>query len=321
MTNLLKVDHSSSNSYYSCPRKYKLAHIDGWTSVYGSTALRAGSTFHTGLEGFYSHIQKNGWTRDGKAIAQMIEYAAKEYEEESKDRQFYDDYRTLENVITVLTQYVDHFHSDHGFLEVLHTERAFKLLMQPSQEDLKNWPNLKPFYFTGKIDMECKINGLNWTNEFKTTGWRLDQVVNELNRSPQIMGYAYAKDRIYDEAPEGCFATIAFFTSRKSPKTGEYGKLTVDFRRVPQIFNSYDLSEWRKHFISLVAGIQNSIETNHFPPRFQSCYNYGRCEFLNICEQSCPIAKASFYGYKQEEPWDVTKEVSPEDVMEAEEEV
>jgi hypothetical protein len=190
--------------------------------------------------------------------------------------------------------------------------------MKPTAEDLARYPWLKAFFFTGKIDMECKLNGLHWTNEFKTTGWRLDKLIDELNRSPQIMGYAYAKDKVYTEPPEGCLVTAAFGTAR-AVKSGGYGKPSIDFRRVPQIYNKNDLQSWRDHFISLVAQIQYSRETNYFPPRFQSCYNYGRCEFLNICEQSCPIEDANFRGYVKEEPWDVTKEVSPEALIIAEE--
>lgn len=317
MGELQKEDFSGAKTYNDCPLKYWLTK-QGWRSVYGGTALRMGSVFHAGMEGYYSYIKEHGWSRDGKAVERMLEYAAKEWAEESEGKQFFEDHRTLPFVIDLMTKYIDHFYSDHGFLEVINTERAFMLLMNPTEEDLKRYPWLEPFYFTGKIDMECKLNGLHWTNEFKTTGWRLDKAVNELNRSPQIMGYAYAKDHVYSEPPEGCLVTVAFGTARQL-KAGGYGKPSIDFRRVPQIYNRNDLMVWREHFISLVAQIQYSKNIDYFPPRLSSCYNYGRCEFLNICEQACPIEEASFRGYVQDEPWDVTKEVSPEDLITAEE--
>lgn len=314
---MLKIDYSSSNTYYECPLKYFLQHKEGWTSEFGSSALRAGSVFHAGMEGYYSYIKENGWSRDGGAVSRMLEYAAKDWERETGEKKFYDDHRTLPNIIEVLTSYIDHFYEDHGFVEILHTERAFQLQINPREEDLNHFPTLQPFYFTGKIDQEIKLNGMNWTNEFKTTGWRLDQVVSELNRSPQILGYAYAKNKVYQEPPEGCMATVAFFSARKV-KSGDYGKLSIDFRRIPQIFNNEDLEKWREHFISLASQVQEAEKRNHFPPRLQSCYKYGRCGFLNICEQSCQVARASFRGYVQQEPWDVTKEVSPSQLMIAE---
>ncbi len=318
MTELLKVDYSKSDTFYTCPLKYKLKHLEGWTTHYGSTALRFGGAFHAGMEGYYSYVRDHGWSRDGEAVKQMIEFASKEWVERTGDKQFYNDHRTLPLLIETMSQYINHFFADHGFLEVVHTERAFQLLMKPQNEDLKNYPSLTEFLFTGKLDLECMLNGMHWTNEFKTTGWRLDVVIDELNRSPQVMGYAFAKNYVFSEPPEGCLVTVAFAKANKL-KAGGYGKPRIDFRRVLQIYNNMDLANWRKHFISLVAQIQYAHATNHFPPRFQSCYKYSRCEFLNLCEQSCTIEDANFHGYLQEEPWDVTKEVAPEELIEGEE--
>ncbi len=317
MSELLKVDYSGSHSYHTCPRKYKLTK-DGWKTEKGSTALRFGGVFHAGMEGYYSYIKEHGWSRDGGAVERMIEFASKEWTERTGELAFYDDYRTLPLCIEVMTKYIDHFYNDHGFLEVIQSERAFQLLMKPTKMDLKHYPWLKPFLFTGKIDMECKLNGMHWTNEFKTTGWRMDQVVAELNRSPQILGYAYAKDNVFQSRPEGCLVTVAFTRANKL-KAGGYGKPRIDFSRTPQIYNTVDLQQWREHFIKIVAQIQYSIEVDYFPPEFSSCYNYGRCEFLNICEQSCDIKDANFRGYIQSEPWDVTKEVSTNKIAEGEE--
>jgi len=314
MEELLKIDYSGSNAYYTCPLKYKLTK-EGWGLDKGFTALRFGSVFHAGMEGYYSYIQEHGWSRDGGAVERMIEFAGKEWVERTGEKNFYEDYRTLPLCIELMTRYVDHFFGDHGFLEVVHTERAFQLTMKPTAEDLKRYSWLLPFLFTGKIDMECKLNGMHWTNEFKTTGWRMDQVISELNRSPQILGYAYAKNHVFASIPEGCLVTVAFAKANKL-KAGGYGKPRIDFQRVPQIYNEIDLQKWREHFMNLAAQIQWSILTNHFPPRLQSCYNYGRCEFLNLCEQSCNIEDASFRGYIQSEPWDVTKEVAPDELIE-----
>ena len=314
---LLKVDYSDSNSYYTCALKYKLTK-EGWSANKGYTALRFGGVFHAGMEGYYSYVQEHGWSRDGGAVERMLEFAGKEWVERTGDLMYYDDYRTLPLCIELMTRYIDHFFGDHGFLEVVHTERAFKLHMQPTAKDLEHYPWLVDFWFTGKIDMECKLNGMHWTNEFKTTGWRMDQVIAELNRSPQIMGYAYAKDNVFDSVPEGCLVTVAFAKANKL-KNGGYGKPRIDFSRTPQIYNEVDLQKWRDHFIKTVAQIQHAISVDHFPPELSSCYNYGRCEFLNLCEQSCAIEDANYRGYIQSEPWDVTKEVAPDELIEGEE--
>ena len=321
MTELMKVDYSISDTYYQCPRKYKLRYIDNLTSEYGSTALRFGSAFHAAMEGMYSYVRDNGWDKSGKAVEMALNFAKAEWEKESEGFTFTEDYRTFQNLTQLYLSYLDHFYQDEVMLEIRHTERAFKLLMKPTSEDLKNYPWLEQFYFTGKIDQECCLNGSNWINEFKTTGWSLQKLRDELTRSPQIIGYNYASKHVCDTPLEGSLVTIAYCLSRKSRVTEKYGKLSIDFGRYPQIYNDYDLKDWRKHFISLVAQMQYSLLHDYYPPRFQSCFHFGRCTYLNLCEQSRPLKDCSYRGYKKGKVWDVTKDVAESAVVEGEESV
>lgn len=316
-----KIDYSISDTYYTCPRKYQLRYVNRVTSVYGSTAMRFGSCFHAAMEGFYSYVRDNGWQKDGKAVEQGINFAKAEWEKESEGFSFNEDYRTFPNLLDLFLKYLDHFYQDEVMLNVRYSERAFKLLMKPTKEDLTYYPWLKPFFFTGKIDQECQLNGMNWINEFKTTGWSLSKLRDELTRSPQIIGYNYASKHCCDVRPEGSLVTIAYCLSRKSRVTGNYGKLSIDFGRYPQIFNDYDLQDWRRHFISLVAQMQWSEEHDYYPPRFQNCFRYGRCEFLNLCEQGRPLKSCSYHGYQKGKIWDVTTEVPNGAVVEAEEKI
>lgn len=318
-TEPIKIDYSKATTFHSCPRKFYLSHVRGITSTKGSTALRFGSAFHAGMEGYYSHIAQHGWTKDGKSIEQCINFAKKDFDKNSEGKEYYDDYRSFPNLTNLLIQYIDHFSNDELFLKVRHTERAFKLLMKPTAWDRQYFPGIQPFYFTGKIDQECNLNGMDWLNEFKTTGWSLQALQSELTRSPQVLGYQYASRIVCNTVPEGVLVTIAYCKSTKSKTTGNYGKLYTDFARFPQIYNDHDLSEWRRHFMFLASEIQRCSRVDYFPPRFESCFNYGRCEFLNLCEQPVSLEEASYHGYTTKEPWDVTKEVAPEALLEGEE--
>lgn len=313
---MYKLDYSKTNDYYTCPRKYYLRHVKNIVSVHGSTALRFGSAFHAGMEGYYSYIRDHGWDRSGKAIEQAINFAKDEFEKESENKTFLEDYRSFPAVAQLIVKYIEHFYLDEQMLKVRNTERAFKLLMEPTPSDEDKYPWIKPFFFTGKIDLEYELNGANWVNEFKTTGWSIQALSNELTRSPQILGYAYASKHVYDIMPEGVMVVIAYAKAAKSRKTGDYGNISMDFARIPQIFNEYDLREWRTYFIDLVAQIQHSHLINHFPPRFQSCFNYGRCTYLNLCEQSRPLDQCSYNGYVEGQPWDVLTEVKDGAVIE-----
>ncbi|MHA1481921.1 MAG: PD-(D/E)XK nuclease family protein [Candidatus Heimdallarchaeaceae archaeon] len=313
------VDYSKGTTADECMLKYDFAHNKGWATINGSTALRFGSAFHAGMEGFYNHVKKCGWVRDGNALTAMLTSAEKKFEEESEGRLFYDDYRTFKNLVIVLTRYIDYFANDEGFLKVLNTERAFKLLMKPTKEDKRNYPWIKPFYFTGKLDMECELSGAKWINEFKTTGWQMNTLKNQLARSPQIIGYNYASRKCFDVIPEGNLVTIAYCTSRRV-KAGGYGKLTTDFARVPIVYSDADLTQWREHFITIAAKIQFYEKQNYYPPNLKSCYNFGKCKYINICEQNLSNDLDHYPGYIKEIPWDVTKSISSDSkVIEGEE--
>ena len=111
-------------------------------------------------------------------------------------------------------------------LKVINTEEPFKIVMQPeSEEEEKLFSNLKPFHFTGKIDMEIELNGMLWINEHKTTGQPLDQQVARLNRSAQVMGYHYAKGKMLrgERTPTGVLMTVHHLSCRKSTAKGNEG--------------------------------------------------------------------------------------------------
>lgn len=303
----LKLDNSKRSTFVKCPYRYNLAYVKGIVPSTGSTSLRYGSCFHSAMEGLYSHIAENGWTKDGGALSRAAEMARAKWDELTNSQRYYNDYRDINTLLKALVLYYNHFYADEGMIEVLATEMAFKV----------NLPD--DVLFTGRLDMEMKLSGQQWVNEFKTTGRAISYIAQQQNRDPQFIGYAYALRKIYGEDIEGFLITYHHLSAYKSKKTGDYGEPKIEFDRIPQFFTDNDLTEWLESFLYTAYQIRTCIANDAWPKQFDSCYVYGACPYLFLCEQRVRAGSehlADKYTITQN-IWDVLNTVPANKVVEA----
>jgi len=315
---MLKLDNTKREQQDTCDRKSYWQNTRGLKPNQGSTALRYGSTWHGGMEGFYRHILENGWTRDGKAIECAIAGIKKTWEEETAKQIFVDDYRTLENCLKSLVAYIGHFNFDEGMLKVTSVEQVFQIKMMPSELEQLTFPLIAyqgGFWFTGKLDLGLELNQMPWHLDQKSTGQSMSLVESRLNRSAQLMGYSYASKRVNKEPPEGCFIAIHHISAYKSKVTGLYGEPKIDFKRVPQIYTDGDLESWRISLMSTAEDMLRNEERGVWPMKHDNCYRYGRCTYAPLCEQNAPLGKEVLEGFFEEEPWEVTKSVPEKELI------
>lgn len=308
----LDLDNSKRSTFCACDRKYYWSYIRNLRPHQGSSALRYGIMWHSAMEAFYNHIKDHGWCHDGGAVEAAIRAAKASWEEESSRGTYYQDYRTLENCIQSLLAYIAYFNYDEEMLKVVRTERPFKLSMKLSEKEKKDFPlvDLIGLNFTGKIDAEVLLSGRLWQLEHKTTGQALFTQKQRLHRSPQLIGYAYAGLRVSsEEPPDGSLIVFHHLSAKKSKVTGEYGKLKTEFERVPQIYTDGDFASWRLSFINTAERILRNEERNFWPVQLDSCWQYGRCSYANLCEQNAPLGEEILEGYYETEPWEVAEGV------------
>jgi len=302
---MLVLDNSKKSQLVACDRKYYWQYERNLKPTQGSTALRYGIVWHAGKEGFYGYIKEHGWVHDGKAIEAAITAAKEEWDLQSSKQTFFEDYRTLENYMQSLIAYVAHFNHDEGMLKIKHVERKFKLLMPCTEEEKKLFPlvNEKGLIFAGRLDADIELDGRPWQMEQKTTGQALSMQKNRLRRNPQLIGYAYADKRLGGET-EGCLVVLHHLSSYKSRTTGLYGKIKIDFDRVPQIFTEGDLEGWRQTFLYNAERLLNNREKGIWPMQQDNCYQYGSCPFTRLCEQNARLGEEVIEDYFVDEPWD-----------------
>ena len=292
------LDNTRRSTFKSCKRKYFWNDVCGYKPDQGSSALRYGSTWHAFMEGYYSYIKEHGWGKRDLAINAAVEKGKWKWDKESAKQTFLPDYRTFEACAQAFLQYITFYHDDDMFLEVIDTERKFECpitLDTPDEQRLYN--HLPPITFTGRLDLQAEMNGMKWLVDFKTTGQSLSTQALRLNRSAQLLGYSYAGERVLGFRPEGCMVSLALLSARKSVKTGEYGQLTMDFLRVPQIFTPADIQEWKMAYLDTANEFLFASVSKSWPMNFDSCYQFGACQFTKLCEQNKIPEETNTEGY------------------------
>lgn len=311
MVTSIILDNTKRSTFRQCKKKYFLQHVKGQQSNYGSTAIRYGVAWHGIQEGFHQWVKENGWPSDATlmlALTAGLTLGKEKWDKESQTKSYIDDYKNFNTAVEAFNAYLDYFKDDHQYLEIIDTEKKFECPIEPENEvEERLLAKLPPMIFTGKIDLCVKMDHVKWLFDFKTTGWILDQVISKANRSPQLLGYSYAGDKVLDFKPAGCLCSFAYIGSTKSKVTGEYGKTRFDFRRVPQVYTEGDIKAWKLSFVDTCKDINFAMQEDLWPESFDSCYMYGACPYLKLCQQHLPYEELNLEGF-HEEFWDVLEE-------------
>ena len=291
----LHIDHSRRSCASSCLRKYYWRYVRNLVPTIGSNALRYGSTWHGFLDGFYSTIKDGGWASSHSAFEAAFAHGKATWEKESSEQSFYeDDYRTFSNCTKAFLEYNNYYQMDKEMLRVIDIEKAFSI-------------ELPDFIFDGKLDLQVELNGVNWLMEHKTTSQYITTQAERMNRAAQTIGYWNAC-RILGFDMEGILINFHQLTSRKN-KAGSWGEPTMAFQRVPQLYTKQNVDDWYVHFAWEVHNLERCYETSTWPKNYDSCYQFGRCGYLPLCDQFRPLGEEQLSHFI-EKKWDVKKTVS-----------
>lgn len=304
----MELDNTKAACFRSCKRKYYWQHVQGLQTNYGSSAIRFGVCWHGMMEGYYDYIIKNGWANKEFAIHAAIQKGKEKWDAETEKKTFLPDYRTFDACCKAFLHYISYYADDENCIKIISTESSFRCGIYPTSA--KEESLLKDIsdglFFTGRIDLQLEMNYSNWILDFKTTSQNLSMQGSRLNKSGQLMGYSFAGKEALDFKAEGCIVSLAYVSAYKSKKTGEYGEVTTDFGRIPQIYSDKDLEDWKQSFIDTAWNIQKCEKEFWWPVNFDSCYQYGPCAYTRLCDQNnFPIVVQEGYHVDY---WDVLKE-------------
>jgi len=280
--NEIKLSASSKSNLISCPREYFLRNFQG---VFGSVNMRYGSAWHGYMQGYYSHIKENGWSYDGNSILEAGE-KGKEIWEEETSKQIYneDTYLSQAELGRSFLEFINEFSSDEEVLHVREAERSFEIFFPLTKSEKKRYSNIKGdgIIYKGIIDLEVELGELNWVVEFKTTGWSLVALQDSLRRSPQILGYDVCGEILCEDEISGCLVNIHRILSKKK-KDGEWGKVSREFRRIPQIYSEGDKKAWRESLLYAGDLLSYHEKLSLWPMQWENCGMYGGCGLREVC--------------------------------------
>jgi hypothetical protein len=246
------------------------------------------------MEAYHETIKTEGWSAKSSAITNGALAGKACWDKESEGKQFYSDYRTLENCLSAFMGYITYYKDDEDFLEVIEVEKVFKI------------PISNNIFFTGKIDAKVKLNGSFWLLEHKTTGMPIDKQLKTLLRDAQVIGYTFAG--VQEHAVEGILVSMTHVSATRSKVTNSYGKTKIEYRRSPQIFTQGDIDTWKESILWSAEQIMQSTKDNFWPCQLDSCYHFGVCTFTRLCEQNCKnLSDILTHNYITVESWDVLK--------------
>lgn len=273
----LELDNTKRKEFETCPRKYYWHFEKNLISKIGSTKLRFGVTWHA-MQEEYRRCIIEGISKS-ESIRKSLLFAHKKWEKESEGLQFEPDFRSFEFCVKLFDAYLSHY-EDLDF-RLISSEQVFAHPLFSCAED--------EIVFTGRIDCIGEFGDRPMIVDDKTTGWYPQSLMKQLERSPQLIGYAVAAEKLLDKPIDSCLANIVYLNAR-TKKDGSLGEISTGFHRNIYLYSDYDKNEWKKAFLAVATRIIDChddflLDINKFYQNMDSCFQYGECPYLCLCKQ------------------------------------
>lgn len=317
-------DSTRLNSMRACPRKYLFEHVFHWRPDAKSAALIFGSAWHDSMDSIWRAAAARALYGSKKTTNAAIDAAYDSFcaswvsnglpppDELGPDE--LDDLapRTPQIAREMLYGYVDarrHIFEDPSF-ELLAVEQPFAVPLSPTDASI---------FYVGRLDKVFSYRGLVRIGEhksgsaYKKNGPFRSDFIDSFGVSAQIDGYLYALRMLY--APKTAEVWIDAALVHKTEHDA--------FQFIPEARAESQLDSWlweTHHYIDQIKGNRAALaeraadDTPYlaaFPRNTNSCTQYGRCAFLDICRVTPNPARLNEppLGYKIEawSPFSIVK--------------
>lgn len=299
------------NTFMTCPEKARLKAVEGYRTVYSSTAaLDFGTVFHENLDNVYTDFSKQDVLIDNARynLPTIVSYSKQTLVASS----IQNDRRILQSNVhseehekaylnygmaeVVLAQYWTQWRDDFEVRKWVALEQEFDI---PYAIDNETSIRLR-----GKIDGVYQDSGGDyWLFETKTKG-RIDDdaIVDRLTFDMQVGMYMYAIEQLYGVRPKGVlYNLIRRPQLRKSVKESvdEFIKRCADdvkarpswyYLRYEVRILDEEVTRWRREFEYVMQQVNQWYQHLDFVAETvsyrnsTSCFTgYGACEFLKVC--------------------------------------
>jgi hypothetical protein len=298
---MLEID-SSTFENRTCEKRWEYAALYKRQLGVKSPALTAGAALHAGLEPLY----RCGFTADSHN--QGIEMACKVMFDEPVP---HDEWRTADRVVDTLNRYVAKWTPDN--LQPLLDEGGYPLVERKFRLPLAHIPVGRQLayddytlfggemgrhstienihvYWTGRIDLVAKFDGLVWVVDHKTSSYgQGDSFFSQFKLSQQMIGYHWAAQQLYNVEPVGVLINLIYW--RPPVASGSY---RTEFERQRFPYPEWLVSEWKANTVVMVSDLVSCLVRSNFPRFYPQCVGkYGKCPYLDVCSLP-PEQRTSF---------------------------
>lgn len=271
----MRIDNFALTMFQSCPAKFDLRILQGWTSRRKSAALGFGGAFHAGLA---------AWYRTGSRVEML-----KAVKDQWPDGMPVDDYRSLQKCVEVLLAYVKQYPAETfrvvpGMVEVAFTlSTGMYLSCFGCGAKLGAWngkdalcghcgKELELIEYGGIFDLLVEFSGAVYVVDHKTTSQMGGGFFDQFKPNNQITGYTWASRLLTGMRVGG--ALINAVCALKASATR--------FERQISTRTDDEIAEWLVSVYQTCEQIQQCRRTGIWHLQTVNCTMYGRCEFHQV---------------------------------------
>lgn len=283
-------DSTSLSSFVTCPRKYYLSVLQGWTSELRSVHLIFGGHYATALE-HYHKFRAASLDHDEALHNVVLEALVATWDSEAgKPQDWLHTSKTRDTLIRSIVWYLEEFRDDPMKTVILSDGRA--AVEYSFSIDLDD-----TYVYCGHIDRLVTYGDGNdiYVQDQKTTGSQITpRFFDGYSPDYQMTGYTWAGQIIFQMPVKGVVIDAAYIAVGFTA-----------FGRQPITRSDRQLEEFREEVLHYIGLAKQCHETGYYPMNRTACGNYGGCEFRKICS-AVPGVRSNLLegGFKKRDRWD-----------------
>lgn len=283
-------DSTSLTAFATCPRKYFLSNIQGWTSELRSVHLIFGGHYATALEHYHKH-RAAGFSHDDAERMVVREALEATWDREANAPQdWFHASKTRDTLIRSIVWYLEQYKDDPMETVILSNGKA--AVEYSFSVDLTD-----EYLYCGHIDRLVTYGEDKdiYVQDQKTSGSQINHKFF-MGYSPdyQMTGYTWAGGIIFalpvkGVVLDGAYIAVGF----------------TDFGRGFISRSARQLEEFQVEALHYIEQAKRCHESGYYPMNRTACGNYGGCEFRSVCSAVPGIRENLLAGgYKKRDRWD-----------------
>lgn len=283
-------DSTSITSFATCPRKYYLSQLQGWTAELRSVHLIFGGHYASALEHFHKH-KAAGLSHDDALRLVVKEVLENTWDREhGKPEDWMHNTKTRDTLVRSIVWYLEQFKEDPMQTVILSDGRA--AVEYSFSIDLSD-----DYLYCGHIDRLVTYGADSdiYVQDQKTSGAQITPRYFEgFSPDYQMTGYTWAGQIIFNMPVRGVVVDAAYIAVGFTA-----------FGRQPITRSEKQLEEFRHEVLHHIENAKRCHESGYYPMNRTACGNYGGCEFRRVCSAVPGIRDNLLQGnFKKRDRWD-----------------